>query len=303
MSNARARASRSTATITITFTTRTGMSIRPRKITGTRMGTRTGMGTGMDEFMIRAGLAGLGLAAIAGPLGAVVVWRRLAFFGDALAHSALLGLALAFLLEIEPTLAIAAFGAVFALALSALLGRAKLSTDTLLSIAAFTTLSLGLIALSFVETLRVDLVSYLFGDILAVTRRDVVTVWVGALAALAALAYLWRRLLAASVDEDLARVEGVDVDAVRFAFVLLLALVVALAMKIVGVLLITALLVIPAAAARRFASSPEGMAATATGLGALAVLIGLYASLEFDTPSGPSVVVAAAALFAGSLIF
>ncbi|MCM0021672.1 MAG: metal ABC transporter permease [Tagaea sp.] len=257
----------------------------------------------MDEFVIRAGLAGLGLAAIAGPLGAFVVWRRLAFFGDALAHSALLGLALAFLLEIEPILAIAAFGAAFALALSALLGGARLSADTLLSIAAFTTLSLGLIALSFVETLRVDLVSYLFGDVLAVTRRDVGAVWLGAGAALVALAFLWRPLLAASVDEDLARVEGVNVDAVRFAFVLLLALVVALAMKIVGVLLVTALLVIPAAGARRFASSPEAMAAIAAGLGALAVLMGLYASLEFDTPSGPSIVVAAAALFAVSLAF
>jgi len=260
-------------------------------------------GTSMDEFMIRAGLAGLGIAAIAGPLGSFVVWRRLAFFGDALAHSALLGLAFAFLLEIEPVLAIAMFGAGFALALSALLGRAKLPSDTLLSISAFTTLSLGLIALSVVETLRVDLVSYLFGDILAVTRRDVATVWVGALAALAALAFLWRPLLAASVDEDLARVEGVAVDAARFAFVLLLALVVALAMKIVGVLLVTALLVIPAAAARRFAASPESMAVWAALLGAAAVLIGLYASLAFDTPSGPSVVVAAAALFAISLMF
>lgn len=275
------------------------MSIR----TGAPTSMDTGTGIGMDEFMLRAGLAGLGLAAIAGPLGAVVVWRRLAFFGDALAHSALLGLAFAFLLDVEPILAIAAFGAAFALALSSLLGRAKLPSDTLLSIAAFTTLSLGLIALSFVETLRVDLVSYLFGDILAVTRRDVAMVWAGALAALAALAFLWRPLLAASVDEDLARVEGVDVDAVRFAFVLLLALVVALAMKIVGVLLVTALLVIPAAAARRFASSPESMAAMAAGLGALAVLLGLYASLAFDTPSGPSVVVAASAIFAASLFF
>jgi zinc transport system permease protein len=270
-------------------TTRTAMFIR--------------MGTSMDEFLIRAGLAGLGLAAIAGPLGSFVVWRRLAFFGDALAHSALLGLALAFILEIEPILAIAIFGAGFALALSALLGRVRLPSDTVLSIAAFTTLSLGLIALSFVETLRVDLISYLFGDILAVTRRDVATVWIGALVALAALAFLWRPLLAASVDEDLARVEGIDVGAARFAFVLLLSLVVAIAMKIVGVLLVTALLVIPAAAARRFATSPEGMAAMAALLGALAVLAGLYASLEFDTPSGPSVVVAAAAMFAGSLIF
>jgi zinc transport system permease protein len=259
--------------------------------------------TVMDEFLWRAGAAGLGLAVIAGPLGSFVVWRRLAFFGDALAHSALLGLSLGFMLQIEPAIAIAVLCAAFALILTGLLSRAKLPPDTLLSIAAFTTLSLGLIALAFVETLRVDLISYLFGDILSVTRADVALVWSGALLALAVLIAIWRPLLAASVDEDLARVEGVDTGRVRLAFVLLLALVVALAMKIVGVLLVTALLVIPAAAARRFAQGPEAMAIYASIIGAVAVVGGLFASLKFDTPSGPSVVVAAAAIFAGSLLF
>ncbi len=270
----------------------------------TRMITRiTTTGIAMDEFLWRAGAAGLGLAVIAGPLGSFVVWRRLAFFGDALAHSALLGLALGFMLQIEPAIAIAALCAAFALILTGLLSRAKLPPDTLLSIAAFTTLSLGLIALAFVETLRVDLISYLFGDILSVTRADVMVVWGGAILALAVLVAIWRPLLATSVDEDLARVEGVDTGRVRLAFVLLLALVVALAMKIVGVLLVTALLVIPAAAARRFAQGPEAMAIYAASIGAVAVVGGLFASLKFDTPSGPSVVVTAAAIFAGSLLF
>lgn len=260
-------------------------------------------GIAMDEFLWRAGAAGLGLVVIAGPLGSFVVWRRLAFFGDALAHSALLGLALGFMLQIEPAIAIAVLCAAFALTLTGLLSRAKLPPDTLLSIAAFTTLSLGLIALAFVETLRVDLISYLFGDILSVTRADVALVWGGALLALAVLIAIWRPLLAASVDEDLARVEGVDTGRVRLTFVLLLALVVALAMKIVGVLLVTALLVIPAAAARRFAQGPEAMAIYASVIGAIAVIGGLFASLKLDTPSGPSVVVAAAAIFAASLLF
>lgn len=265
--------------------------------------TTTITGIAMDEFLWRAGAAGLGLAVIAGPLGSFVVWRRLAFFGDALAHSALLGLALGFVLQVEPAIAIAVLCAAFALVLTGLLSRAKLPPDTLLSIAAFTTLSLGLIALAFVETLRVDLISYLFGDILSVTRGDVALVWGGALLALAVLVAIWRPLLAASVDEDLARVEGIDTGRVRLAFVLLLALVVALAMKIVGVLLVTALLVIPAAAARRFAQGPEAMAIYASIIGAVAVVGGLFASLKFDTPSGPSVVVAAAAIFAATLMF
>jgi zinc transport system permease protein len=256
----------------------------------------------MDDFVWRAGFAGLGLAAIAGPLGSFVLWRRMAFFGDALAHSALLGVALGFLLHIEVNIGIAATCLAFALALTALLARAKLAPDTLLSICAFTSLSAGLVALSFLDTVRVDLIGYLFGDILAVGRGDVMWIWSGAAIALGGLAILWRPLLALTVHADLAAVEGTNVAAVRLAFVLLLALVVAVATKIVGALLVTALLVLPAAAARRFARTPEAMAAIAAAIGGIAVGLGLAASVLFDTPSGPSVVLAASALFVLSLL-
>lgn len=258
--------------------------------------------TVMDEFFWRALAAGVGLAAIAGPLGSFVVWRRMAFFGDALAHSALLGVALGFLLRVETNLAIAGVCVVFASVLTAMLARARLAPDTLLSICAFTALSAGLVALSFLDEVRVDLLGYLFGDVLAVGRADLGWIWGGAVAGLGALALLWRRLLAVTVHPDLAAVEGANVPALRLAFVLLLAVLVALAMKIVGVLLVTALLVMPAAAARRFARSPESMAAIAAAIGALAATGGLVASAEFDTPSGPSVVVVAALLFAASLM-
>jgi zinc transport system permease protein len=264
--------------------------------------TTTMRATRMDEFFWRAMLAGIGLAAIAGPLGSFVVWRRMAFFGDALAHSALLGVALGFLLHIEVNLAIAALCAIFAMLLTAMLARARLAPDTLLSICAFTALSVGLVAISFVDDVRVDLIGYLFGDILAVGRADLAWIWGGAAAGLALLAVLWRPLLSVTVHSDLAAVEGVNVGAMRLVFVLLLAVLVAVAMKIVGVLLVTALLVMPAAAARRFARSPESMAAIASGIGAFASVAGLLASVEFDTPSGPSVVVAAAIVFAVSLV-
>jgi zinc transport system permease protein len=258
--------------------------------------------TRMDEFFWRAALAGIGLAVIAGPLGSFVVWRRMAFFGDALAHSALLGVALGFLLHVEVNIAIAALCAIFAMLLTAMLARARLAPDTLLSICAFTALSVGLVAISFVEDVRVDLIGYLFGDILAVGRADLAWIWGGAAAGLALLAFLWRPLLSVTVHADLAAVEGVNVGAMRLVFVLLLAVLVAVAMKIVGVLLVTALLVMPAAAARRFARSPESMAAIASGIGAFASVAGLLSSVEFDTPSGPSVVVAAASVFAVSLV-
>ncbi|MDG4549224.1 MAG: metal ABC transporter permease [Candidatus Contendobacter sp.] len=255
----------------------------------------------MDDFLLRALLGGFGVALAAGPLGAFVVWRRMAYFGDALAHSGLLGVLLGAMLRVNPQLGVILTCLLMALALALLQRQRKLATDTLLGILAHATLSLGLVALAFLETVRVDLVGYLFGDILAITTVDLYWIWGGGLLALGALAGLWRPLLALTVHEDLARVEGVAVFPARLAFMLLIALVVAVAMKVVGILLITSLLIVPAAAARRFARSPEGMAALASLVGGAAVGLGLWASLRWDTPAGPSVVVAATALFALSL--
>ena len=252
----------------------------------------------MDEFLARALLGGLGVALVAGPLGTFIVWRRMAYFGDTLAHSGLLGVVLGTMLGINPELGVVATCLAVAVALVLLQRQHWLATDTLLGILAHTTLSLGLVALAFLETVRVDLVSYLFGDILSINATDLYWIWGGNLLALGALAWLWRPLLAATVHEELARVEGVPVFPVRLAFMLLIAIVIAVAMKVVGILLITSLLIIPAAAARRFARSPEGMAVLASAFGCAAIGLGLWASLRWDTPAGPSVVVAATTLFA-----
>ncbi|RJF81391.1 zinc ABC transporter permease subunit ZnuB [Azospirillum cavernae] len=257
----------------------------------------------MDDFLIRALAAGCGIAVLAGPLGSFVVWRRMAYFGDTLSHSALLGVTLGFLLGVNPMIGVMVVCVALALALVGLQRRRTLAADTVLGILSHGSLSLGLVALAFLETLRVDLMAYLFGDILSVTANDLVWIYSGGTVALTGLALLWRRLLAVTVDEDLARVEGMPVDALRLAFMLLIALVIAIAMKIVGILLITSLLIIPAAAARRFTRTPESMAALASVFGVVAVVAGLLASLTWDLPGGPSVVVAAASLFlVGSLI-
>ena len=251
----------------------------------------------MDDFLIRALLGGFGVALAAGPLGAFIVWRRMAYFGDTLAHSGLLGVALGMMLQIHPQLGVAATCLMIAIVLVLLQRQRVLATDTLLGILAHTSLSLGLVTLAFLETVRIDLTGYLFGDILAISPEDLYWIWGGALLALSALAWLWRPLLATTVHEELAQVEGVPVFAVRLAFMLLIAIVIAVAMKVIGILLITSLLVIPAATARRFVRSPESMALLASGLGCVAVGAGLWASLRWDTPAGPSVVVAAATLF------
>ncbi len=256
----------------------------------------------MDEFLQRALLGGLGVALATGPLGAFIVWRRMAYFGDALAHSGLLGVVLGTALSLNPELGVLATCLSVALALVLLQRQRRLATDTLLGLLAHTTLSLGLVALAFMETVRVDLVSYLFGDILAINTGDLYWIWGGGALALSVLIGLWRPLLAITVHEELAQVEGVAVFPVRLAFMLLIAVVIAAAMKVVGILLITSLLIIPAAAARRFARSPEGMAALAGLFGCAAVGLGLWASLRWDTPAGPSVVLAAVALFAAGAV-
>jgi zinc transport system permease protein len=251
----------------------------------------------VDDFVLRALVAGLGVAAVAGPLGSFVVWRRMAYFGDTLAHSALLGIALGILLRVDLNLAVVGLCIVLALILVALQQQRQLASDTLLGIMSHGALSLGLVVLSLIETVRVDLMSYLFGDILAVTPADIAWIYGGGALALVALGFLWRPLLAITVHEELARVEGVNVAATRMGFMLLVALTIAVAMKLVGILLITSLLILPAAAARRFARSPEQMALLAVLAGAAAVTLGLLASLRWDTPTGPSIVVAASVLF------
>jgi len=255
-----------------------------------------------EDFVTRALIAGILVALVCGPLGCFIVWRRMAYFGDTLSHSALLGVALGLILGINLNAGILAVCIAIALLLFSLQHQQRIANDTLLGIFAHTALSIGLVALSLTEGVRVDLMGYLFGDILAVAPSDILIIAGGGLLVLVLLAWMWRPLLAVTVHSELAAAEGVPVIAVRLGFMLLIALVIAIAMKIVGILLITSLLIIPAAAARHFARTPEQMAVGAALLGAVAVVGGLGGSLQWDTPSGPSIVVAATLLFTLTLL-
>ncbi|MEW6766068.1 MAG: metal ABC transporter permease [Pseudomonadota bacterium] len=251
----------------------------------------------IPEFLWRALLGGIGVALLAGPLGCFVVWRRMAYFGETLAHAAFLGVGLGLLLHLEPMLGVAAVGAVIAILLARRHPSDGLAEDTLLGLLAHSSLALGLVVLAFMEEVRVDLFAYLFGDILALRPEELLWVALVDVLGLLVLARMWQGLLALTVHEELAAVEGHRVMALRLGFMLVLAAFVALAMKLVGILLTVAMLIIPAAAARRLARTPLQMAAGAAAVGVLAVVLGLAASLHYDTPAGPSVVVAAAALF------
>lgn len=256
----------------------------------------------LDDFLLRAALAGIGLALATGPLGSFVVWRRMAYFGDATAHAAILGVALAFATGLPLYAGTLIVALAMASTVSALAGRGH-AMDTALGVLAHSALAAGLVAVSFLPQVRVDLSAFLFGDILAVSKADLAWVWGGSGLVLALLAWRWQRLLVATVNEELAQAEGIDPRHERLALTLALALVVAVAIKIVGALLIAAMLIIPAAAARGLSRTPEAMAALAVGFSVVAVLGGLQLSLSLDTPAGPSIVITAAAIFVLSLPF
>jgi zinc transport system permease protein len=254
----------------------------------------------VPDFLIRAALAGFAVAAVAAPLGCLVVWRRMAYFGDATSHAALLGVAIALMAGLPVTLAVALLAAGMALALGLATAGGRYAADTLLGVFAHAALAAGLVALSLVEQRRMSLESWLFGDILAVAWRDLLVIGLGGAAILGVVLVLWRGLVTASISPELLAAEGGSPLRDRLAVTLLLAVFVAIALKIVGAVLITSLLVIPAAAARPLSRTPEGMALLAGAIGMAAVAGGLGLSWFADSPAGPSVILAAALGFAAT---
>ena len=249
-----------------------------------------------DDFMTRATLAGIGVAFAAAPLGCFVVWRRMAYFGDATAHAAILGVALSLALEMSIFAGVLAVALMMALTVTLMTGRGY-AMDTLLGVLAHSALAFGLVAVSFLSGIRIDLMAYLFGDILAVSRMDLVVIWGGAALVVALMLWRWAALLTSTLNEELAYASGINPKHEQLTLTLSLAITVAVAIKVVGVLLIAAMLIIPAAAARGLARTPEAMAVIAAAIGAISAFAGLRAAYVFDTPAGPSIVCVAAVLF------
>ncbi len=255
-----------------------------------------------DDFFIRALIAGIGIAIVVGPLGCFVIWRRLSYFGDTLSHSALLGVTLAYSFSVNISLSVFVVSAVVALLLINLQKRTKLAGDSLLGLLAHSTLAIGLVLIGFLSYIRFDLMGLLFGDILAVTIEDIALVWVGGFVILGILYFIWKSLFSATVNYDLSAAEGMKPEVSNFIFTLLLAGVIAISIKMIGALLITGLLLIPAATARNISNSPNQMVFLATLVGIISVIAGLFTSLELNTSSGPTIIVVALILFIISLV-
>jgi|TARA_B110000196_G_C21010885_1_gene597824 zinc transport system permease protein len=256
----------------------------------------------LDDFFTRALIAGIGVAIVAGPLGCLVIWRRLAYFGDTLSHSALLGVAIAYVFDLNISIAVFLLSGIVALILLDLQKRTRLPGDALLGLLSHASLAIGLVFISFLSFIRFDLMGLLFGDILSVSRTDIYAIWVGGFVILGILYFIWQSIFAATVNHDLASAEGLKPHIANLIFTLLLAGVIAISIKMIGVLLITGLLLIPAAMARNLSNNPKQMVLFSILGGVLSVIVGLFASLELNSPSGPSILVAAFVLFIISLL-
>ena len=255
-----------------------------------------------DDFFVRALIAGIGVAIVTGPLGCFVIWRRLSYFGDTLSHSALIGVTIAFSFSINISLSVFIVSSIIALLLLSLQKRTQLPGDALLGLLAHSSIAVGLVLIGYLTFIRFDIMGLLFGDILSVTINDIYIIWFGGAIILIILYLIWRSLFAATVNYDLAAAEGMNPDRSNIIFTLLLAGVIGISIKMIGVLLITGLLLIPSALARNLSSNPSQMVLLSIVAGVISVVLGLFASLEINSASGPSIIVVALVLFILSML-
>ena len=250
-----------------------------------------------EDFLFRAFVAGIGLALITGPLGCFIVWRRLSYFGDTLAHSALLGVVIAYALSVNLILSVFLISAIISLSLLYLQKKTFLPNDALLGLLAHSVLAIGLVLLGLLSFIRIDLMGLLFGDILSVNFQDILIIWIGGCIVLILLILIWRPLFAGTVNLEIAKAEGLNPELANTIFTLLIAGVIAISIKIVGILLITGLLIIPAAASRNLSSTPIQMAIVSSIIGLLSVVLGLFSSITWNTSTGPTILSLALVIF------
>ena len=255
-----------------------------------------------DPFIIRGIVAGIAVALISGLVGCFVVWRRLSYYGESIAHSSLLGAGIGILIGIGINFGVVFICLLFGILFLWLQQSKALSSDTLLGVLAHFALAVGIIVISF-NKIKIDLHAFLFGDILTVSITDIWGMYIGVLIAITLILSNWSSLLLVTLDEDLAKSEGINPLYINILLTTIMTIVVALSLQIIGLLLITAMLIIPAATARRLVNSPEGMVIVATLIGIFSVVFGIYLSVEMDLPSGPSIVVVSSILFFVSHMF
>jgi len=256
----------------------------------------------MDDFLYRATLGAAMLGAAAGPIGCFVLWRRMAYLGESVAHMGLLGAAIGLLMGVSPLIGVSALAIISAL-LMARADNGLIPAGSFVGIVGHAGLALGFILLATMETVRTDLLGYLFGDVLALSNMDLVSIALAGTAIVLGTVFFWRGWLMMTVNADIARAEGRTNRFAEVAFLVLVAVLVAVGLRVVGALLIVALIIVPPAAARPLARTPEAMAIIAALIGAASAPLGVAASYWKDIPTGPSIVLAAIAIFLATTLF
>ena len=251
----------------------------------------------MDDFIYRAIVASIGVSIIAGSLGCFVIWKRLSYFSDSISHSALLGVALGLVTGLGINLGLVIVGGLFATLIVVLQQKDFWSNDAVLGIFSHVSLALGIVVLGIVGNQNTDYFAYLFGDILSITLKDIYWIFLVVIIVISILVTNWKKLLLLTLNEELAKAEGINKLYYDLLFMFLIALAVSVSVQIVGVLLITSLLIIPPAIARVFSNSPIVMIFSSIIVSICSVLVGLYLSIDFDLATGPTIVITLGVLF------
>ncbi len=251
----------------------------------------------MDDFIYRAIIASIGVSLIAGSLGCFVIWKRLSYFSDSISHSALLGVALGLATGLGINLGLVIVGGLFAVLIVVLQQKEFWSSDAVLGIFSHLSLSLGIVVLGIIGNQNTDYFAYLFGDILSITSKDLYWIFSVLIVVVTILVFNWKKLLLLTLNEELAKAEGINKLYYDLLFMFLIALAVSVSVQIVGVLLITSLLIIPPAISRVISNSPVTMILASMIVSIFSVLLGLYLSIDFDLATGPTIVITLGALF------
>jgi zinc transport system permease protein len=248
----------------------------------------------ISPFLINALIGGFGIAALAGLLGSFVLWKNMSYFGDALSHSALLGITIGILLNFNLTFSVIVIAAAFAFAFTH--NSSRYSSDTTLGVLSYSALSLAILLTSY-SKIKIDLIGYLFGDILAIDITDIYYLVLCAVVASSWIYYNWDRLILLALSEELLKADGVNTKRLKLGFSLILALFIAISFKIVGILLITAMLIIPSATSLIISRSPLQMVVFSIIIGCVSVVMGITAAIQFDFPTGPSIILSSLMCF------
>jgi zinc transport system permease protein len=244
----------------------------------------------LDDFVLRASLAGLIMVVIAAPMGCLMVWQRLAFLSDTLGHAAVLGVGVGLLLQVQPIFGVLAVALVIVFSLSRVGNFDSALSETTLAIISHTGLAGGIILVGILPGPGVNLEAILFGDLLATSKSDLLSLLLTTSLLVVLLLRNWRAFVAVSVSREIAQAEGVEVRRVQ------------LLMKVMGVLLIAAMLVIPTSSARLFSRSPEQMVLISGFYGLAALAGGMASSFHFDWQTGPAIVLSATLLLLLTLV-